>query len=422
FLYTLSPNILAHARLSTTDLGMALATFLATYAVWRYVQRPSWGRLLFVGVASGLAIVSKHSALILPIALPGIAFVLVLIERGVKALPRAIGTALLIGMTMGTGAIIAILAFYGTNARIIPEVAPSYDRWVRADTALREALGSDTALANHVDAILNKRALPAPYYIWGILANVVQHDTQGHPTYLHGHIGTQGWLAYFPIAIAIKTPIPSLVLILGSLLILIATPIRSAWNHWSSQDIFWTWSAVAAWFLVGLSFLSVMMRSRFQIGLRHILMIYPCLFAIAGVGASIAWRNKRRWGRVLIILLMVWYTAENVLIYPHYLEYFNEFIGGPANGYKWLVDSNLDWDQDKTDVRRYAAQRGITLKLNPGCKPTTGWIAVNAKHLVGMLDQNPSCYAWTRGHLVDRIHYTWFIFHIPESKEAPGSG
>jgi hypothetical protein len=39
-------------------------------------------------------------------------------------------------------------------------------------------------------------------------------------------------------------------------------------------------------------------------------------------------------------------AVESMAIRPHYLAYFNFFAGGPANGWRHLVDSSLDWGQD----------------------------------------------------------------------------
>ena len=57
-------------------------------------------------------------------------------------------------------------------------------------------------------------------------------------------------------------------------------------------------------------------------------------------------------------ILLIWYLAEFISVYPSYLTYFNEFAllrpswasdgqaGGPAGGHNYVVDSNLDWGQD----------------------------------------------------------------------------
>ena len=50
---------------------------------------------------------------------------------------------------------------------------------------------------------------------------------------------------------------------------------------------------------------------------------------------------------------------SSVSIFPHYLAYFNELAGGPKNGYKFLVDSNLDWGQDLKGLKRYMDKHRI---------------------------------------------------------------
>jgi hypothetical protein len=47
------------------------------------------------------------------------------------------------------------------------------------------------------------------------------------------------------------------------------------------------------------------------------------------------------------------------LIHPDYLSYFNILAGGPRNGHKWLIDSNLDWGQDLPALREYMTDQGI---------------------------------------------------------------
>ena len=50
-----------------------------------------------------------------------------------------------------------------------------------------------------------------------------------------------------------------------------------------------------------------------------------------------------------VVLLIV----DSLLIFPHYLSYFNQTIGGPKNGYKHLVDSSLDWGQDLPALKKW---------------------------------------------------------------------
>ncbi len=64
-LYTFDPNILAHSRLNTTDLGVTAFVFLAGYGVWRWQARPAGLQSsLLVGFLIGLELGSKYLALI----------------------------------------------------------------------------------------------------------------------------------------------------------------------------------------------------------------------------------------------------------------------------------------------------------------------------------------------------------------------
>ena len=94
--------------------------------------------------------------------------------------------------------------------------------------------------------------------------------------------------------------------------------------------------------------------SNLQLGLRYILPIYPLVFIVASRGlVSISPK------RVLIYILLAWYVLSSLLIWPDYLSYFNEFVGGPRNGYKYLRDSNIDWGQDLPALSRYMTSNDI---------------------------------------------------------------
>jgi hypothetical protein len=63
---------------------------------------------------------------------------------------------------------------------------------------------------------------------------------------------------------------------------------------------------------------------------------------------------------ILVTVLLAWFIASSLWIYPHSLAYFNEAIGGPLNGSNHLLGSNLDWGQDL---------RYLLRKLNNHVKP-----------------------------------------------------
>jgi hypothetical protein len=101
---------------------------------------------------------------------------------------------------------------------------------------------------------------------------------------------------------------------------------------------------------------AVAVESRFNIGIRHILPVFPMLFVLAG--ASVRFPFRRPWlGAALAAVLIAGSAAEVLIVRPNYLAYVNEFGGGPRNGWRLFVDSSYDWGQDLPAVRRWIDAR-----------------------------------------------------------------
>jgi hypothetical protein len=143
----------------------------------------------------------------------------------------------------------------------------------------------------------------------------------------------------------------------------------------------------------------------------------PFLFVAAG--RVVPWARGRRPWAALAAGLALW-TASTFWIHPHYLAYFNETVGGPGQGWRWLIDSNLDWGQDHAEVERVAAGRLPPLIVDPG-GPIAGRVAVPASGLAGTSPREAQVYAWLRDHFrpVDSIGYSWLVFDVsPEALAA----
>ena len=98
--------------------------------------------------------------------------------------------------------------------------------------------------------------------------------------------------------------------------------------------------------------------SPFNIGYRHLLPILPFLFIFAGRLAAIQWKPKQilPWA---VSLAVLWLVIGSTIIYPHYLAYFNQLVGGPGGGHRLLGDSNLDWGQDLIGLREFMNRENI---------------------------------------------------------------
>jgi hypothetical protein len=308
------PNLVAHAGVITPDLGLTLFSLLTVYLLWEYLTAPSRRLLAAVGVSLGCALATKFSALFL-VGIVGVVL-------GLHALrgrpPRADG-------------------------RPEPQGEGARRRLATAQVAGRRIL---------LCAFLT---LPLFYFIhgfplWGAGLRAQLDRPPTHAFFL-GEQGAQGWWAYFPVAFLIKTPVGTLLLLLASLLTFRAGK-RLGWNE-------------ALFLLVppALFFLA-MAAGRVNNGLRQVLPVYPFLFVAASrvvtvrllPGAAGGWLTAG-----LVSLALVVNAGSSLKVAPHQLAYFNELVGGPGEGHRYLIDSNLDWGQDLKGLKAYVEREGLPM-------------------------------------------------------------
>jgi len=263
-------------------------------------------------------------------------------------------------------------------------------------------------------------------YLQGIIFQL-EHASKGHSFFLLGQYSTSGWWYYFIVAFFIKTPIPTLILSSASLFF-IAKRFRLNYN------INELCLLVPVLFIF--SFFSINHQS---IGLRYILPIYPFLYVL--IGKIMAIKSSGKLANLLFSLILLWYFLGSINIYPHYLAYFNESILGPKNGYKYLIDSNLDWGQDLKGLKDYMDKNnidkiylsyfGTDLPDRYGIKynwlpsplftkdslqnemhfPIKGLIAISATNLQGLYFNNKNIYAWLKNYEpIAKIGYSIFIY------------
>jgi dolichyl-phosphate-mannose-protein mannosyltransferase len=379
-LCVLNPDVLAHGHLVTNDLPVVLFVFLSVVAFERLVARVTVARVLAVALAVGAAFATKFSALALPPILLALSVVVALRP---EPLPVAIGTtreirsrgrklAVLVAVLVMVGllALGVVWAAYGFQSALTPDAA--------VDTAMHE---SDAPAANPVlrlGAALTRGRLLPEAWVWGLLNCFKSFASR--PSFLLGQYSDTGWWYYFPVAIALKAPIP--------LLVLVAAAGVLAWirpGHARGQWFVWLPPAM---------FLALTMTQNINIGHRHVLGIYPFLFVAASRCASLAWAAGGRWAgaaRAGIVGLAVLYAASVLRVHPNYLAYFNEAAGGPSQGWQWLVDSNLDWGQDLPGLKKYMDENAIariTLCYFGTADP--GYYGIAADRLPGYQPPPPS--------------------------------
>ena len=266
-------------------------------------------------------------------------------------------------------------------------------------------------------------------YIQGIIFQL-QHAEKGHSAFLCGKYSTSGWWYYFIVAFLLKTPIPTLILFVSSLFWFIKNREQNKW-----VDELFLLIPIGVVFC----FFSIKHQS---IGLRYILPIYPFIFVFLSKIATVNTTRPTLF-KAVFSLAILWYIFGSLYIYPHYLSYFNEFAQGPNNGYKYLVDSNLDSGQDLKGLKEYMTQNNIErinlsyfgsdsperygiqydwlpsfyLK-NPTPEkniffPLKGLIAISATNLQGSYFEDKDIYAWLKKYKpIAKIGYSIFVYDI----------
>lgn len=379
-LYTLEPTVLAHGRLVHTDLPAAFAFLLFFFVLRIYLKARTTRKALLLGLASGLALLTKFSMIVLLPVLAGLALLGLLFAPRLKENRRRI---------LLHAGIVVCLVWVMVNAAYRfqgPDVVPGDVQWVQAQSP--DAFNGWMTFFN-----LGSRIAPT-YYLFGQY-NVMLHNRDGHNTSLLGQYGTQGWWYYFPVAFALKTSLPFLIITLAALVWVLWRLIRK-----KDQRMLWLLGPIAI-------YAALSMSSHINIGIRHFLPVFPFLF-IAG-GALLERLLKARRPRHLAIAMLAisfgWMSVEALRAYPNYLPYMNQLAS--AHPHWWyLSDSNVEWGEDNAALAEYLHTRGETevvgalsggwgsllqqgityheILPKPGVKaPDTRYVAIGASFLNG---------------------------------------
>jgi hypothetical protein len=388
-----NPNVLAHAGIAGTDLAPAALVVVALWAWMRWHERPSLARGAQLGLAAGLAATTKFSAL----AFLGLAIVfgemLRLVER-----------------------------------RTTTDGAPARWPWRSALAALGAGALAVWALYRFdVGPVApGGPIVPAPALFRGVGA-FLAHGSAGHPAFLLGEVRTRGWWYYYPIVLAVKTPLPLLALAVAG----------GAYAVRARRDEGWPalvpLAGVAAVLLPAL-------LSHVDLGVRIVLAVYPFVAVLAARGAVSAWRAggggaERAVRRSAVALLVLAIAVVPIRAWPDYLAYFNPAAG--AHPERVLVDSNLDWGQDlyrladTVRARRIDSVRvhyfgsanlsavGLVNARRLGRdERTTGWVAASETFLAGVWSD--TSLRWlARRRPVARIGPSMRLYFIPAGSAAP---
>ncbi len=388
-LYVFSPTMLSNSFLATSDTCAALFFTAAIAALWALLHRVTLPLLGVTCLSLAGLILSKYSGvLIVPMAvlLVGIRLLnpapLPVTIRGLREVRgrwRQLGVFAATALVETAGVLLIIWASYGFRYATF---APQHAEGSEYQQSWADIEGRLTPTLRAIVDFSRAHELLPEAYLYGF--TYTMFFAQMRNGFLRGEFGVRGWTSFFPTCLLLKTPL-SLFMLLG----LAGVSCWSRRGHDSTDNnshvaarYWWRIYPVVPLFVLLGVYWYFALRSNLNIGHRHLLPTYPAMFILAGAAAGLAprWltapatasgragpkggrtaspagattksKLSRAAGAVVIGAIAI-NAFEALWIWPNYLAYFNPLIGGPRYGYRWLIDSSLDWGQDLREFKTW---------------------------------------------------------------------
>ncbi len=304
-LLALAPGILTFTALALPDMALTAFYMMALFSGWRFVRSGSWRWLVATGVLTGLAL---GSGPITALLLPSLLLVLATVPR--SALPR--------------------------DPRLLKSLAASAAAFLLltliALAVLWAALGfpwQPFALAGYLERVID----------------LFRHGVIEGRVYFNGMFSSTGWWFYQPLVYLIKTPVPTLLVVLPAIIFALVRGIRRVELSVLIPLVLYT---------------ALMLLPRFNGGYRLLLPMVLLLSVFAARLVTI--ELPLRWIHpTLAALVTVSSLAINILAYPDYLAFIDLAFGGTPSALTWLGGADRDLGQDLPALARFLEQRGAAV-------------------------------------------------------------
>ncbi|MCA1632448.1 MAG: glycosyltransferase family 39 protein [Acidobacteria bacterium] len=342
-LYSFEPTVLAHGRVVQTDIPSAFAYLLFSFVLYGYLRAPAPRRAALVGLTAGLAVVTKFSMVVL-----GPVLCVVFVALFLVGPRRGLGRR---GALASQAVVVALAAVLAVNAAyFFRQREPEPYNFSLTRIGLSEGMDATLRGPLAFGHLALQKIFPVDF-VSGVDWQLA-HNRDGHPAGLLGQHSRHGWWYYFPVAFALKTPLPFLLLSMASI-------VWALWMLFRRRGP----QGRLLFLLVPLAlFTLLVMQSKINIGVRYFLPAFP--FLLIAAGAFLDWllgRFPRRKGAALALaaVLLGWVGIEAVRAYPDHMSYMNQLARGRPHWY-YLSDSNVEWGDDIRDLALYLRERGET--------------------------------------------------------------
>lgn len=351
-LFVLSPSFLGHSPLVTMDVAISCFYFMTIYFLMMFIETEHNRFLTLTGIFCGIALISKFSALII---IP-IAYVLVALSAFsrredihygkfrnymflIPLLPLACSYKSSFKFIAPALFVFLFLCFFFRKSLISRKI-----KWVCIVLLVVLTIAFTIVIMDYTNFKWFPFGSATKAYFKGF-SSFEGHARGGQSiAYLLGGSSGKGWWYYFPLAILFKEPASFLIILLFGLAALLIKKEKPLLKYFLVIPV--------------LAYLFVsMFLNKVNIGIRHILPIYPFLYVIAGYSVVLA--RRFRYIFYLMCILLVFLAFDVLSSYPSHLSYFNKLIEWKSSGYKFLGDSNVAWGQDWKRLKEYVENNGI---------------------------------------------------------------
>ncbi|MGE5053491.1 MAG: ArnT family glycosyltransferase [Acidobacteriota bacterium] len=330
-LFVFEPNILAHGALVTTDIAASFGFLAGVLALYLYFETRVGFYLILTGLATGVALAVKHSGVLLAPALLALAILdPVFASSSEKNRTRRILENLAVLAIVGLIAVGVLWMTYGVRYSARPDGAETWGNQSVAD--------SNSMLATRIIPAMERAHLLPEAYLKGFQDILVDPEVMPRPAFLLGRVYRGGRWFYFPMAALIKFSAVVLIFTLAACF---------SWRFWKRRK-----RELLFLIVPPAIFLAASCASNINMGIRHVLPVLPFLILF---GASGTWVLLSRYknGLVVCAVAVLLHATSSLHAFPNYIAYSNEFWGGPANTYRYLADSNVDWGQSMKEAKAY---------------------------------------------------------------------
>ena len=391
-LAALSPNLIAHGTLATSDGYFAAGVLATCYFLRRYLLEPTIRNGLISALTLALAQLTKPMAIYLYL-IAGVFVILAMFRRSalrIRAKDLVVYGVLVIGLT------VAVL-----------NIAYSFDRTLTpwGSYPFESSVLKPLQHAPWIEKI----PVPLPYPVLQGFDMMLHTDETGSTwgnIYLLGELrrfgdpGFHNFKSYYLVAWFFKEPIPLQILFIWGV-VYVATQRKN--------DFLFTECLILA--AAGVLVLWLSLFSRTQVGIRHILPALAIEIIIAAAPFS-EFSAASRAKQGVLAGLVLWLGLSTFSYYPNMIPYMNEWVTDRRLSYRILADSNLDWGQDRGAVVQFL-QNNPDVVLDPD-QPVSGRVLISADRLVGITPKDTGPMTWAlRYRPVAQVGYAHFLFNIP---------